>query len=132
MNTKPNSLSVTKGIKVEVFPEYIPEQSSPDDRKYFYSYRVVITNNSSGFAKLLSRHWLIINAEGEKEEFEGTGVVGYTPELEPGESFEYSSYCTINTSWGTMEGKYMMMDEKGNTFDVEVARFYLFDPEYVY
>ena len=126
-----NSEAVTEGIRVKVSPEFISEQSIPAESKFVFAYKVIITNESSGKVKLISRHWVIINADGDREDVEGPGVVGYTPELEPGESFEYTSFCPLNTSWGTMEGTYHMVKENGETFDAEIARFYLFDPALV-
>ena len=126
-----SSETVTEGIRVEVYPEFIPEQSIPTEDKYVFAYKVVITNESSRRARLVSRRWVIINADGDREDVEGPGVVGYTPELEPGESFEYTSFCPLNTSWGTMEGSFSMIAENGEEFDVQVARFYLFDPALV-
>ena len=126
-----SSETVTEGIRVEVYPEFIPEQSIPTEDKYVFAYKVVITNESSRRARLVSRRWVIINADGDREDVEGPGVVGYTPELEPGESFEYTSFCPLNTSWGTMEGAFSMIAENGEEFDVQVARFYLFDPALV-
>jgi ApaG protein len=131
MSQSGNSEAVTEGIRVEVSPEFIPEQSIPAENKFVFAYKVVITNESSGKVKLLSRRWIIINADGDREDVEGPGVVGYTPELEPGESFEYTSFCPLNTGWGTMEGTYQMVRENGETFDAEIARFYLFDPALV-
>jgi ApaG protein len=121
--------TTTDGIRIRVYPDYIPEQSSPEALRFSFSYRVVITNESDSKVKLLTRHWLIINADGDQEKAEGPGVVGYTPEIEPGGSFEYSSYCPLNTSWGTMEGSYTMMREDGEKFDVKIGRFYLVSDE---
>jgi ApaG protein len=131
MSQSGSSEAVTEGIRVEVSPEFIPEQSSPAENKFVFAYKVVITNESTSKVKLLSRHWVIINADGDREDVEGPGVVGYTPELEPGESFEYTSFCPMNTSWGTMEGTYQMVKENGEPFDADIARFYLFDPALV-
>ena len=126
-----SSEAVTEGIRVEVIPEFIPEQSIQSENKFVFAYKVVITNESSRRVKLVSRRWVIINADGDREDVEGPGVVGYTPELEPGESFEYTSFCPLNTGWGTMEGSYSMVAENGEEFNVDVARFYLFDPALV-
>jgi ApaG protein len=131
MSQSGSSEAVTEGIRVEVSPEFVPEQSSPAENKFVFAYKVVITNESTSKVKLLSRHWVIINADGDREDVEGPGVVGYTPELEPGESFEYTSFCPMNTSWGTMEGTYQMVKENGEPFDADIARFYLFDPALV-
>ncbi|MCI0449846.1 MAG: Co2+/Mg2+ efflux protein ApaG [Chlorobi bacterium] len=124
-----NSDTVTEGIRVQVFPDYIPEQSNPELNRFTFSYRVIITNQSETKVKLLSRHWLIINSEGDQESVNGPGVVGYTPELGPRESFEYTSFCPINTGWGTMEGSYTMIKENSEKFEAEIGRFYLVSDE---
>ncbi len=121
--------TTTEMVRIQVFPEYIPEQSSPEVSRFSFTYRVIITNIGTTKVKLLSRHWLIINAEGDQERVDGPGVVGYTPELEAGESFEYSSHCPINTNWGTMEGSYTMMREDGSKFEANIERFYLVSDE---
>ena len=121
--------TTTEMIRVQVFPDYIPEQSSPEVNRFSFSYRVIITNLGEQKVKLLSRHWLIINAEGDQEKIDGPGVVGYTPELEAGESFEYSSHTPINTNWGTMEGSYTMMYDDGTKFEAKIERFYLVSDE---
>jgi ApaG protein len=131
MNNSPNSETTTQGVKIQVEPEYVPEQSSPELHKFLFAYRVTLTNEGDQWAKLISRHWIIINADGDREDVDGPGVVGYTPELSPGESFEYTSFCTLNTNWGTMEGSYQMIRENGELFDAEIARFYLYDPAMV-
>ncbi len=131
MSNQGNSETTTEGIRVEVYPEFIPEQSIPSESKYVFAYKVVITNEGDTRAKLLSRHWIIINADGDREDVEGPGVVGYTPELEPGESFEYTSFCPLNTNWGTMEGSFRMVRDSGEQFNAAIARFYLFDPALV-
>ena len=131
MSNQGNSETTTEGIRVEVYPEFIPEQSIPSESKYVFAYKVVITNEGDTRAKLLSRRWIIINADGDREDVDGPGVVGYTPELEPGESFEYTSFCPLNTNWGTMEGSFRMVRDSGEQFDAAIARFYLFDPALV-
>ena len=131
MSNQGNSETTTEGIRVEVYPEFIPEQSIPSESKYVFAYKVVITNEGDTRAKLLSRRWIIINSDGDREDVEGPGVVGYTPELEPGESFEYTSFCPLNTNWGTMEGAFRMVRDSGEQFDAAIARFYLFDPALV-
>ena len=88
-------------------------------------YRVTVSNESDRWVKLLSRHWIIIDAEGNREDVKGDGVVGYQPELKPGDTFTYTSYCPLDTDWGTMEGTYKMLNEDASTFEVEIGRFYL-------
>lgn len=125
------SETTTEGIRVQVIPDYVPEQSEPDNDQFLFTYKIVISNEGDKWAKLLTRKWTIINADGITEDVEGPGVVGYAPELAPGESFEYSSFCPLNTPWGTMEGSYIMRREDGTKFEVKIARFYLAAPELV-
>lgn len=131
MQNSTNSESVTEGIKIEVSPEFVPEQSDPDENKYTFAYQITITNTGDRWAKLSSRHWIIIDSDGNREDVQGSGVVGYTPELPPGESFEYTSFCTINTNWGTMEGSFQMLREDGSQFDAAIKRFFLVYPALV-
>jgi ApaG protein len=121
---------ITRNIRVKVYPEYIPPDPQNNDGKNYFSYTITINNESNDFVKLLSRKWIIINADGDKEIIEGEGVVGYTPELPPGMAFTYTSYCPLNTTWGTMEGFYRMVNmETGNIFEIEIKRFYLALPK---
>lgn len=124
-NPKHASERTTRGISVRVSPFYLPDHSDPDERKWVFGYHVRLTNGGDVRAQLLTRRWLITDAEGRLKEVEGEGVVGQTPDLGPGESFEYSSFCPLGTPWGTMEGSYQFMDERGEGFDVQIARFYL-------
>jgi ApaG protein len=117
--------TVTEGIRVRAAAQYIPERSNPETNTFFFSYRISITNEGTKQARLLTRHWIIINAEGDREDVRGPGVIGQTPVLGPGESFEYTSFCPLNTEWGTMEGTYRMEREGGKRFDVHIGRFYL-------
>ena len=119
------SIAVTRGIRVEVESEYVADRSNPDNHSYFFAYHVTITNESDETVQLISRHWVITNAEGKKEEVEGPGVVGEQPTLEPDESFEYSSFCPLTTPMGTMHGTYQMVTEDGEKFDAEIAPFTL-------
>jgi ApaG protein len=121
--------STTEGIRIQVFPDYLPEQSAPDQKQFFFSYRVLITNQGEKWAKLLSRHWIIINADGDRQDVEGPGVVGHVPELNSGESFEYTASCPLDTNWGTMEGYYVFMRNDGTKFKVNIERFYLISDE---
>ncbi|MCZ6794949.1 MAG: Co2+/Mg2+ efflux protein ApaG [Planctomycetota bacterium] len=119
---------LTRGIRVRVVPEYLPAASLPDDRLFYFDYYVTISNEGKHKVKLLSRHWVIINSEGERREVRGPGVVGETPSLLPGETFEYKSSCHLDTHWGTMEGTYRMKGMEGEEdklFDVEIGRFFL-------
>jgi ApaG protein len=125
---KLSSECITDGIKVQVYPAYSHENSEPENNKYLFSYTITIENLSNKPVRLISRHWHIIDSEGETEQVKGTGVVGYQPKLFPGESFTYTSYCPLRTPWGTMEGNYTMIDEDGNKFKVNINRFYLISP----
>jgi ApaG protein len=127
MNT--SSDFTTEGIRIVVIPQYIPEHQTPRDGKNYFAYTVVISNVGSEWVKLLSRHWMIINSEGETEEITGEGVVGYFPELYPGESFTYTSFCPIDTEWGTMEGEYQFIHNDGEILIAKIGRFYLIAPE---
>ena len=129
MQNNISSDTITQGIRIQVFPEYRHDQSSPEENQFMFSYRVLITNESDRWVKLLSRHWTIINAEGDKQDIDGPGVVGYIPEFNPGESFEYSSSTPIDTNWGTMEGYYTFMYDDGIKFIAEIGRFYLVSAE---
>lgn len=115
----------TQGIRILVSAQYLPEQSVPEQRRYFFVYRVNISNEGERWAKLLSRRWVITDGDGEIEVVEGPGVVGEQPELEPGESHEYMSGCPLRTTWGTMEGHYVMQREDGETFEARIGRFFL-------
>jgi ApaG protein len=129
MHNNTTSDTLTQGIRVQVFPVYMTELSRPEENEFMFSYRVLITNEGDRWVKLLGRRWIIINADGDRQEVEGPGVVGYIPEFNPGESFEYSSSCPIDTSWGTMEGYYTFMYDDGNKFNAEIGRFYLVSAE---
>jgi ApaG protein len=115
----------TQGIRVGATAYYLPEESDPDERKYVFGYTIVIANQGDTPAKLLSRHWIIIDALGRREDVEGPGVVGQTPHLKPGEAFKYQSFCPLRTDWGTMEGTYLMQRDSGETFEARIDRFYL-------
>jgi len=103
----------------------MPERSAPTLRRFAFAYTVTIANHSSETAQLLSRHWIIIDGEGEVQEVQGEGVVGEQPVLSPGESFEYTSWCVIATPTGSMHGTYQMVTEGGDDFDAEIAPFRL-------
>lgn len=115
----------THGIRVGATAFYLPEESSPEDRVYRFGYTIVIVNTSETAAQLLSRHWIIIDAHGRREDVQGPGVVGQTPRLEPGQAFKYQSFCPLTTAWGTMEGFYTFQRDDGETFEVAIGRFYL-------
>lgn len=115
------------GFQVEVEPQYLPEQSSPEQGLYSFAYTITITNTGEVPAQLISRHWEIANANGEVEEVKGLGVVGHQPLLKPRESFQYTSGCRLRTPSGTMHGSYFFVAEDGERFDVEIPLFVLDD-----
>ena len=114
-------------FRVEVEPQYLPDQSAPAEGLFSFAYTITITNTGEVSAQLISRHWIIANAAGEMEEVKGLGVVGHQPLLKPGESFQYTSGCRLRTSAGTMQGSYFCVAEDGTRFDVEVPLFVLDD-----
>jgi ApaG protein len=119
------SEATTQGIKVTVRSEYVPEQSSPKVHRYVFAYTVRIANNGAEAAQLKSRHWIITDGDGKVEEVRGPGVVGRQPTLRPGDEFEYTSGCVLNTPRGEMRGTYQMYRPDGSEFDAEIAPFAL-------
>ncbi|MCP3914050.1 MAG: Co2+/Mg2+ efflux protein ApaG [bacterium] len=103
----------------------MPEESEPEESRYYYVYRIRITNEGTEHAKLLSRNWLILDAHNRSEEVVGEGVVGKQPDLGPGELFEYTSFCPLRTEWGTMEGTYTFRRPDGEEFEATIGRFFL-------
>ncbi len=115
-------------IKISAEPQFIPEQSEPDDKRYIFAYTITIENVGSVPAQLISRHWIITDAEGEVQEVKGLGVVGHQPLLQPGQSFQYTSGCALKTPVGSMKGSYQMVAEDGSTFAAEIPEFTLAIP----
>lgn len=120
--------TTTRGIRVQVASLYVPERSAPEDEYYFFAYRVRISNVGEEVAQLISRHWIITDADGKTEEVQGPGVVGEQPVLEPGQSFEYTSFCPLPCPVGSMRGSYQMVDGSGEAFDAEIEPFTLAVP----
>jgi ApaG protein len=114
-------------FRVDVEPQYLPEQSAPAQDIYSFAYTITITNTGEVPAQLISRHWIIANALGELEEVKGLGVVGHQPLLKPGEAFQYTSGCRLRTPSGTMHGSYFCVAEDGERFEVEIPVFALDD-----
>jgi ApaG protein len=125
---EPTSEGATRGVQVEVKPEYLPEQSDPSSGLWVHAYHVTISNRGEKAVQLLSRHWVITNAEGSEEHVRGPGVVGPQPVLKPGDTFTYTSGCPLDTPIGTMHGTYQMVTEDGEKFDAEIAPFTLAEP----
>jgi ApaG protein len=120
-----SSEAVTNNVRVEVESRYSPEHSHLFQDRWLFQYTIRITNEGGETVQLLSRHWIITDAADRTEEVKGPGVVGKQPVLEPGESFEYSSWCPLKTSTGVMRGSYRMVSEHGHQFDIEIAPFSL-------
>ena len=120
--------AVTRGISVTVTSRFMPEESSPDDGRYFFAYSVEIINGSLERVQLRSRYWRIVDGHGNVQEVRGAGVVGKQPVLGPGESFNYTSGCPLKTPGGTMAGSYVMVTASGETFDAEIPAFSLDSP----
>lgn len=120
--------AVTRKIEVIVEPFYLEEQSDPDDDRYVWGYKVVIANHSSETVRLMHRYWHITDQNGQVDEVSGPGVVGEQPSLRPGDTYEYSSGCPLDTPSGMMFGHYQMETEDGQLFEVEIPAFSLDAP----
>jgi ApaG protein len=120
------SIALTSGIRVQVHSEFRPERSGAG--RWLFSYAIRISNEGTAPAQLVSRHWIITDAEGETEEVVGEGVVGQQPRLEPGAHFDYTSFCVLRTPHGSMRGSYRMRRDDGTRFDAEIAPFALVTP----
>ena len=118
----------TLKIRVEVETSYIEEQSDPRDKRFVFSYTITIRNEGQLPARLLTRHWIITDANGNVKETRGDGVVGEQPYLKPGQGFRYSSGAVIETPVGTMQGSYQMIADDGQHFDAPIAPFRLAMP----
>jgi len=127
-HTMVDSEATTRGVVVVVRSSYVPERSQPSQNRWFFSYRIRISNRGSIPVQLLNRHWVITDALDRVEEVRGPGVVGEQPRLAPGESFEYTSFCPLATPFGTMEGSYEMVTEDGERFWAKIERFTLSEP----
>jgi ApaG protein len=115
-------------IRVDVETSYLEEQSDPRERKFVFSYTITLRNEGSVPAKLLTRHWIITDANGKVQEVRGDGVVGEQPHLKPGQGFRYSSGAMIETPVGAMQGSYQMVADDGSRFDAPIAPFRLAMP----
>jgi len=122
------STAVTQGIRVRVSTAFRPDRSEPAAGRYLFTYTVRIENEGEQPARLVSRHWIILDANGEREDVEGEGVVGQQPSISPGEGFEYTSFCVLGTPHGSMRGTYRMVREDGGEFEAEIAPFSLVQP----
>ena len=115
-------------VEIKTVSRFLPEQSDLSASRYVFAYHITITNRGEQTVKLLTRHWIITDAEDKVQEVRGEGVIGQQPELRPGESFEYTSGCSIATPVGTMKGSYFMEAADGRQFDAPIAEFTLAMP----
>jgi ApaG protein len=134
MARPPHSDTTTAGIRIQAAAEFLPHDNLPpeflaagaDRGKHFvFRYKITMTNVGDEPARLLQRHWIIVDGEGRREDVRGRGVVGEFPKLGPGESYSYVSFCPLATKWGTMEGSYTFERDDGRRFQVAVGRFLL-------
>lgn len=110
---------------IEVTPQYLPDQSEPESGRWTFAYTIRITNTGDVPSQLISRHWIIEDAEGRRHEVKGLGVVGHQPLLAPRESFEYTSGTPLGTPTGSMRGAFFFVAADGERFEVPIAEFVL-------
>jgi ApaG protein len=119
---------MSKKVQVEADVTYQEEDSSPEDEVYVFSYEITIRNLNPFSVQLLSRHWIITDANGKTEEVRGPGVVGEQPVIAPGEDYTYTSFCPLKTPVGSMQGSYQMTTKEGQNFDAIITPFTLAIP----
>lgn len=115
-------------IQIQVETSYVDEQSEPDSERFVFAYTINIQNNGLVPAKLISRHWIVTDANNKQQEVTGQGVVGKQPHLKPGESFQYTSAAVIDTPVGCMQGSYQMLADDGRYFNAPIPAFNLSKP----
>lgn len=134
MATSPHSDVTTDGIRIQAAAEPLPLEQLPPELagdgqparpQQVFRYKITMTNVGERSARLLARHWIIVDADGKREDVRGKGVVGEYPQLAPGESYSYLSFCPLPTTWGTMEGSYQFERDDGARFAVAIGRFFL-------
>jgi ApaG protein len=122
--------AMTRQIEVTVEPNFMPDRSSAERSYYFWSYTIVITNTGNETVQLRTRHWIITDASGKRDEVRGEGVVGEQPVLAPGEHFKYTSGVPLSTTSGFMTGRYQMVSETtGERFEIDIPTFSLDSPQ---
>lgn len=121
--------ATTGEVTVRVNPTYLPDQSDPDRPLFVWAYHIRIENEGNAPVQLISRHWVITDGNGRRQEVQGLGVVGEQPIIAPGEAYDYVSGCPLPTPTGTMQGSYQMADEAGARFEVKIPAFSLDSPE---
>ena len=120
--------TTTNGIRVQVTSRYLRDRSVPQNHDFWFAYFIRISNIGDETAQLVSRHWVITNADGEQEEVRGEGVVGQQPVLAPGAYYDYNSFCNLKTPVGTMHGEYTLIKASGESFEANIAPFTLAVP----
>lgn len=121
--------AVTRDIRVSVTPQYLEAESRPENNAYFWAYTIVIENESREAAQLRARYWQITDAMGRVSEVRGAGVVGEQPLIEPGNSYSYTSGCPLEAPSGIMVGRYQMVSETGEEFEIDIPAFSLDSPD---
>ena len=122
------SETLTRGIRVKISCQFMPEPSSPTQKMWIFAYQVEIANEGDETVQLLNRHWLITHGDGRVEEVRGAGVIGKQPHIHPGERHRYSSMCPLTTPVGSMRGSYQMLSESGERFNATIDPFVLATP----
>ena len=122
------AISKTYQITVTAAPQYVPDQSDLDAERYVFAYTITLENTGTVAAQLISRHWLITDGNSNVQEVRGLGVIGEQPLIRPGEKYEYTSGCQLDTPVGVMRGTYQMMAEDGTAFEAEIPAFTLSIP----
>jgi ApaG protein len=125
MANSPNSDVVTEGVRIQAAAQFLPQESDEGQPRYVFAYKITMTNLGPKRARLVARHWIIVDSEGRREDVRGQGVVGEHPHLAARESFHYISYCPLRTQWGTMEGFFTFERDDGARFKVRIGRFFL-------
>lgn len=120
--------ATTRGVTVRVAVSYLPDQSEPQEGRWFWAYHIRLENAGDTTVQLESRHWIIRDGDGRMQEVRGMGVVGDQPRIAPGESYDYVSGCPLATESGSMEGSYRMLSDDGRAFDVAIPHFPLTVP----
>lgn len=120
--------AITRAIEVSVEPSFMPDRSSPEKHYFFWAYRIVIANRGTETVQLKRRHWIITDATGREQVVKGEGVVGEQPTLGPGETFEYTSGVPLPTPSGFMTGRYQMITDGGEGFEIDIPTFSLDSP----
>ncbi|HEY0234541.1 MAG TPA: Co2+/Mg2+ efflux protein ApaG [Afipia sp.] len=121
--------AITRQIEVTVEPQFLPERSVPDKQQFFWTYTITIVNSGNETVQLKARHWIITDDTGRSQEVRGDGVIGEQPVLGPGERFEYTSGVPLTTPSGFMTGRYHMVNDSGEGFEIDIPLFSLDSPD---